>query len=59
MGQMRGDNREGNNCTYEWKNGARVVCSFENNYPVRGKLILGDNSSFDFDCGQQQKEVRG
>ena len=37
---------------YEWKNGAKIIGVFENNYPVKGKLILPDNSSFDFDCGQ-------
>jgi hypothetical protein len=49
---MKSDNREGNNCIYEWKNGSKAVCSFENNFPVRGKLILPDNSSFDFDVSQ-------
>ena len=49
---MKNDNREGSNCIYEWKNGTKAVCSFENNFPVRGKIIMPDNSSFDFDCSQ-------
>lgn len=51
-GGMRGDKREGQNCTYEWKNGSRTVCSFENNFPVRGRLFMADRSEFEFDMNQ-------
>lgn len=51
-GGMRGDKREGKNSTYEWKNGARAVCSFENNFPVRGRFYMADRSQFQFDTTQ-------
>ncbi len=52
-GQMKNDKKEGTNCIYEWKNGTKAICSFQNNLPTRGKLVLPDKSSFQFDIGQE------
>jgi hypothetical protein len=46
---MRNNVREGTSCTYLWKDGTKVLCVFENNYPVRGKIIYPNNTSKDFD----------
>ena len=53
-GQLKNDAREGNNCTYEWKNGTKAICMFQNNFPVKGKLIMPDNQSFDFDAHERK-----